>query len=97
MCNMAWSSCPSHPTFASSKRRHRSKQSRVQIYKLSRKKWEENYVEKDMELMNLKLYLENQSIMEENEKLRKKASLLHQENLVLMSEYQKKFPRLDRF
>ncbi|KAK9020878.1 hypothetical protein V6N11_010890 [Hibiscus sabdariffa] len=61
------------------------------------KKWEENYVEKDMELMNLKLYLENQSIMEENEKLRKKASLLHQENLVLMSEYQKKFPHLDRF
>ncbi|GMJ00365.1 hypothetical protein HRI_003705700 [Hibiscus trionum] len=94
MCNnMAWNSCPSHPTFVSCKRRHRSKQSRVQIYRLSRKKWEENYVEKDMELMNLKLYLENQSIIEENEKLRKKASLLHRENLVLMAEYRKKFPR----
>ncbi|XP_038991296.1 protein LITTLE ZIPPER 2-like [Hibiscus syriacus] len=79
MCNMAWSPCPPHPTFASSKRRHKSKQSKVQICRLSRKKWEEN-VEKDMELMNLKLYLENQSIIEENEKLRKKVNLLHQES-----------------
>ncbi|XWS61886.1 hypothetical protein CRYUN_Cryun07bG0163000 [Craigia yunnanensis] len=96
MCNnMAW--CPSqYPVSASSKRRHRSKQSKVQIYRLSRKRCEEN-VEKDMELMNLKLYLENQSIIEENEKLRKKANLLHQENLALMSEFQKKFPHLDRF
>lgn len=51
----------------------------------------------DMELKNLKLYLENQSIVEENEKLRKKANLLHQENLALMSEFEKKFPHLDRF
>ncbi|XWS49834.1 hypothetical protein CRYUN_Cryun12cG0037000 [Craigia yunnanensis] len=96
MCNnMAWS--PSHPISASnSKRRHRSKQSKVQIHRLSRKRCEEN-VEKDMELMNLKLYLENQSIIEENEKLRKKANLLHQENLALMSEFQKKFPHLDGF
>ncbi|XVE64968.1 hypothetical protein DITRI_Ditri07aG0144300 [Diplodiscus trichospermus] len=96
MCNnMAWS--PSHPTSASnSKRRHRSKQPKVQIYRLSRKRCEEN-VDKDMELMNLKLYLENQSIIEENEKLRKKANLLHQENLALMSEFQEKFPNLDRF
>ena len=50
-----------------------------------------------MELKNMKLYLENQSIVEENEKLRKKASLLHQENLALMSELQKKFPHLDGF
>ncbi|XP_007040023.2 PREDICTED: protein LITTLE ZIPPER 1 [Theobroma cacao] len=93
MCNnMDWS-----PTIsASSKRRHRSKQSKVQIYRLSRKRCEEN-VEKDMELLNLKLYLENQSIIEENEKLRKKANLLHQENLALMSDFQKKFPHLDRF
>ncbi|XVF51615.1 hypothetical protein PTKIN_Ptkin04bG0198500 [Pterospermum kingtungense] len=97
MCNnMAWS--PSHPiSAASSKRKHRSKQSKVQIHHLiSRKRSEEN-VEKDMELMNLKLYLENKSMIEENEKLRKKANLLHQENLALMSEFQKKFPHLDRF
>jgi hypothetical protein len=37
----------------------------------SRKRFEEE-VEKDMELKKLKLYLENQSIIEENEKLRKK-------------------------
>ncbi|XVF10734.1 hypothetical protein REPUB_Repub07fG0208200 [Reevesia pubescens] len=95
MCNnMVWS--PSHPISASSKRRHRSKRSKVQIYRLSRKRCEED-VEKDMELMNLKLYLENQSIIEENKKLRKKANLLHQENIALMSEFQKKFPHLDRF
>ncbi|KAH1075062.1 hypothetical protein J1N35_027390 [Gossypium stocksii] len=93
---MDWNPFPSHPTIASSKRRHILKHSKVQIYRLSRKRWEEN-MKKDMELMNLKLYLENQSIIEENEKLRKKASLLHQENLALMSEYRKKFPHLDRF
>lgn len=59
----------------------------------SRKKCEEK-VDKDVELKNLKLYLENQSIIEENEKLRRKANLLHQENLALMSEFQKKFPDL---
>lgn len=56
----------------------------------------EEQVEKDMELKNLKLYLENRNIMEENEKLRKKATLLHQENLALMSEFQTKFPHFDR-
>ncbi|KAB2039030.1 hypothetical protein ES319_D03G185200v1 [Gossypium barbadense] len=96
MCNnMTWS--PSHPILVSSKRRHRSKQSKVQIYRLSRKRCEEEDVKKDMELMNLKMYLENRSIIEENEKLRERANLLHQENLALMSELQNKFPHLDRF
>ncbi|KAL2902245.1 Protein LITTLE ZIPPER 2 [Bienertia sinuspersici] len=45
----------------------------------------------DMELKNLKLYLENRSILEENEKLRQKAIRLKQENLALLSEFQKKF------
>lgn len=48
----------------------------------------------DMELENLKLYLENQIISEENKKLRNKVNHLRQENLVLMSELEKKFPRL---
>lgn len=52
--------------------------------------------EKDLELKNLKLYLENKCIIEENEKLRRKACLLHQENLALMNEFQKKFPRWER-
>ncbi|XP_059444814.1 protein LITTLE ZIPPER 1-like isoform X2 [Corylus avellana] len=77
-------------------RKQRSKRSKVQVHRLTRKGCEEK-VEKDMELKNLKLYLENKSIIEENEKLRKKASLLHQENLALMYELQKKFPHLDSF
>ncbi|KAE8732234.1 zinc finger A20 and AN1 domain-containing stress-associated protein 1-like [Hibiscus syriacus] len=96
MCNnMAWSPS-SHPIHVSSKPRHRSKQTKLQIYRLCRKRCEED-VKKEMELMNLKLYLENRSIIEENEKLRKKASVLHRENLALMCELQTKFPHLDRF
>ncbi|KAG5524167.1 hypothetical protein RHGRI_030985 [Rhododendron griersonianum] len=43
----------------------------VFIYRRERKS--EEKVGKDMELENLKLYKENMSIMEENNKLRKKA------------------------
>ncbi|KAK6918501.1 hypothetical protein RJ641_016923 [Dillenia turbinata] len=43
-------------------------------------------VEAEMEMKNLKLFMENKSIMEENEKLRKKAILLHQENQALLSQ-----------
>ncbi|KAK2994301.1 hypothetical protein RJ640_024024 [Escallonia rubra] len=39
-----------------------------------------------MEIKNLELYLENRSIIEENEKLRHKALLLHQENSALLSQ-----------
>lgn len=49
-----------------------------------------------MELQNWKLYFENRTIIEENEKLRKKANLLHQENLALLLEFQKKFPHQRR-
>ncbi|KAJ6675492.1 PROTEIN LITTLE ZIPPER 1 [Salix viminalis] len=47
-------------------------------------------VKKEMEIKNLKLYMENRSIIEENEKLRKKAFLLHQENQALLYQLQKK-------
>ncbi|KAF5460778.1 hypothetical protein F2P56_020620 [Juglans regia] len=80
----------------SSERKQRSKRSKVQVPRRVRKKCEEK-ADKDMELKNLKLFLENQSIIEENEKLRKKASVLHQENLALMSEFQNKFPDSDIF
>ncbi|GLT51904.1 hypothetical protein SLA2020_252780 [Shorea laevis] len=43
-----------------------------------------------MEIKNLKLYMENQSIIEENERLRRKALLLHQENQSLLVQLQKK-------
>ncbi|GMY30133.1 protein LITTLE ZIPPER 1-like isoform X2 [Fagus crenata] len=74
-------------------RKQRSKRSRVQVQG-DNSRCEEK-VEKDIVLKNLKLYLENKSIIEENEKLRRKACLLHQENLALMSEFQKKFPDWD--
>ncbi|KAJ9706743.1 hypothetical protein PVL29_001959 [Vitis rotundifolia] len=76
--------------------RPRTKRSKVQVHRLTRRRRNEEQVEKDMELKNLKLYLENRNIMEENEKLRKKATLLHQENLALMSEFQTKFPHFNR-
>ncbi|PIA49915.1 hypothetical protein AQUCO_01300565v1 [Aquilegia coerulea] len=72
-----------------------SKRSRFQVHRLTRWrrrcfKGEKVVVRTEMELKNLELYLENQSIIEENEKLRKKALLLHQENQVLMLEMQRK-------
>ncbi|XVE76991.1 hypothetical protein DITRI_Ditri13aG0025700 [Diplodiscus trichospermus] len=48
-------------------------------------------IKTDMKLKNLKLYMENQSIIEENEKLRKKALLLHKENQTLFAQLQNKF------
>ncbi|KAF5175440.1 hypothetical protein FRX31_034965 [Thalictrum thalictroides] len=76
--------------------RRGSKRSRIQVHRLTR--WRKRcykgekmaVVRTEMELKNLELYLENQSIIEENEKLRKKAVLLHQENQVLMLEMQRK-------
>ncbi|KAG2686582.1 hypothetical protein I3843_09G012300 [Carya illinoinensis] len=43
-----------------------------------------------MERLNSKLYLQNCYIMKENEKLRKKAQLLNQENQALLSELKQK-------
>ena len=50
-------------------------------------------IKTDMKMKNLKLYMENQSIIKENEKLRKKALLLQQENqtLLVQLQLQKKF------
>ncbi|KAL8216891.1 hypothetical protein R6Q57_023728 [Mikania cordata] len=39
-----------------------------------------------MERLNSKLYMENCLIMQENEKLRKKAQVLNQENQALLSQ-----------
>ncbi|XP_010277419.1 PREDICTED: protein LITTLE ZIPPER 1-like [Nelumbo nucifera] len=80
-------------------RRYRPKKSKVRVRRLSRRnrrlKKEVVVVGTEMELKNLRLYLENRSIIEENEKLRQKALLLHQENRALMCELQKKFSHLD--
>ncbi|XP_014490282.1 protein LITTLE ZIPPER 2 [Vigna radiata var. radiata] len=47
-------------------------------------------VKAEIQMKNLKLYMENQTIIEENEKLRKQAMLLHKENQALLSQLQKK-------
>uniref|UniRef100_A0A7C8ZX19 Uncharacterized protein n=1 Tax=Opuntia streptacantha TaxID=393608 RepID=A0A7C8ZX19_OPUST len=69
-------------------RRHK-----VRVHRLivSRKRHEEGKTGGNMKLQNLKLYLENRSILEENEKLRQKALHLMQENQALLSEFQRKF------
>ncbi|KAM3263525.1 hypothetical protein T459_00454 [Capsicum annuum] len=96
MSSTEWSNS-SRPLYFSMQKKQRSKISRVQLHRLARRKRSEiKETKKDMEMRNLKLYMENMSILEENEKLRKKASLLHQENIALMSEFQKKFSKFDR-
>nr|KAJ0201479.1 hypothetical protein LSAT_V11C600302860 [Lactuca sativa] len=58
----------------------------VRIHRLNRvDKFIEEKIKQEMELKNLKLYMENMSILEENERLRNKATMLHQENLALLS------------
>ncbi|KAF8027444.1 hypothetical protein BT93_E0371 [Corymbia citriodora subsp. variegata] len=94
MCSNNEEMTPSHSLHFFDKRR-RPRRSRIQVHRFARRRGEQN-VEKDMELQNWKLYFENRTIIEENEKLRKKANLLHQENLALLLEFQKKFPHLRR-
>ncbi|XP_030535445.1 protein LITTLE ZIPPER 2-like [Rhodamnia argentea] len=47
----------------------------------------------EMEMKNLRLYMENRSIMEANERLRQRALFLHRENRALLFQLQSKFPR----
>ncbi|XP_022159679.1 protein LITTLE ZIPPER 2-like isoform X1 [Momordica charantia] len=96
MCISATESSPFHQIHTS-KNRRRLKRSKLQVQRLTRRRCTEEKVGKDIELKNLQLYLENQTIIEENEKLRERANILHQENLALMTELQKKFQHLDRF
>ncbi|KAL1547531.1 hypothetical protein AAHA92_15875 [Salvia divinorum] len=74
------------------------RRTRVRILRLStrlssmRRRWDEKGGD-EMELKNLRLYMENINIHKENEKLRKKACLLEQERLALLSEFQRRFSR----
>ncbi|KDP25574.1 hypothetical protein JCGZ_20730 [Jatropha curcas] len=100
MCMNRVEKFPSPPFHPANKRKQRLKKPKLQVLGLTRimnRRCQEEELGKDMELKNLKLYLENQSIVEENEKLRKKANFLLQENLALISQFQKKFPHLDSF
>ncbi|XP_024987044.1 protein LITTLE ZIPPER 3-like [Cynara cardunculus var. scolymus] len=49
-----------------------------------------------MERLNSKLYMENCLIMQENEKLRKKAQLLNQENQALLSQLKQRLTMGDQ-
>ncbi|KAI3706767.1 hypothetical protein L6452_24723 [Arctium lappa] len=50
----------------------------------------------EMERLNSKLYMENCLIMQENEKLRKKAQLLNQENQALLSQLKQRLTMGDQ-
>ncbi|KAF3682675.1 putative ankyrin repeat and zinc finger domain-containing protein 1-like [Capsicum annuum] len=54
--------------------------------RLSKERAKLRKLKKIMKMKNLKLYMENKTIIEENEKLRKQALLLHQENKALFSQ-----------
>ncbi|KAL9668321.1 hypothetical protein QQ045_002701 [Rhodiola kirilowii] len=70
----------------------RSKKSKLKLSRLIRRDMCNEKAAKDLVLRNLKLYLENRSILEANEKLRQKACFLQQENTALTAEIKKKFP-----
>ncbi|KAK4595031.1 hypothetical protein RGQ29_018680, partial [Quercus rubra] len=69
---------------------------RVRRLNRRRRVWKEKAKEKKrvrvmkMEMKNLKLFMVNQSIIEENEKLGQKGLLLHQENQALLFQLQTK-------
>lgn len=46
-------------------------------------------LKREMEVKNMKLYMMNKIIVEENEKLRRKAMVLLQENKILQAQIQK--------
>ncbi|KAG9445089.1 hypothetical protein H6P81_016429 [Aristolochia fimbriata] len=61
---------------------------RIQIHRAPSKV--EERPGREMELQNMKLYLENRMIFEENERLRRKALLLGEENRALLTQLRKK-------
>nr|GEV08828.1 hypothetical protein [Tanacetum cinerariifolium] len=69
---------------------HNLQRKRVMGTKNSRNKTRVLFVmlKRKMAMKNLKLYMQNQCIIQENEKLRRQALALHQENQVLLSQLQ---------
>ena len=51
-------------------------------------------LKREMQVKNMKLYVMNKIIVEENERLRRKAMTLLQENKILLAQFQK-FPHPD--
>ncbi|KDO85862.1 hypothetical protein CISIN_1g047307mg, partial [Citrus sinensis] len=77
------SGCLLHFAYRRPCRRHN-----FRVRRLNRGRRLSSALNETMELKrkNLKLYMENQSLIKENEKLRNKALLLHQENQALLSQ-----------
>ncbi|KVH95437.1 hypothetical protein Ccrd_002496 [Cynara cardunculus var. scolymus] len=100
MCTFTPSKCNTSLLSVTPKPKSKPKRIRIQLsrlHRLSRTKRATDNDEKskqEMELKNLKLYMENMSILKDNEILRKKAIQLHQENLCLLLELQKKLSPL---
>ncbi|KAL8150470.1 hypothetical protein V2J09_020278 [Rumex salicifolius] len=69
--------------------RKRRSRSRIRIHRFTRR-INRKVKSEEIEEKNLKLFIINKSILEENMQLRKKALLLRQENLALLSQLQKK-------
>ncbi|KAI5647343.1 hypothetical protein M9H77_33348 [Catharanthus roseus] len=84
------SSCPSDGQFLC-KRPYKGLMSRRgRAWKLTKEKvriW--RLKKKEMEMKNMKLYLANKIIVDENERLKKKATALLHENHFLLSQLQK--------
>ncbi|RWR80702.1 protein LITTLE ZIPPER 4-like protein [Cinnamomum micranthum f. kanehirae] len=72
--------------------RHRMKKRKVRVLLATSGSPSKESIKRgmQMELKNLKLYLENRCIIEENERLRKRALILDQENKALLSQLKKK-------
>ncbi|EOA24980.1 hypothetical protein CARUB_v10018277mg [Capsella rubella] len=66
-------------------KRKSKKQIHIRILNLNRRRRVLREENKEMEMRNFKLLVENQSIIRENEALKKKALLLHQENNALFA------------
>ncbi|CDP17788.1 unnamed protein product [Coffea canephora] len=91
---------PSYPTLSG---RFRSMRPKVLVHRLNRswklsKKVKEitraGKLKREMQVKNMKLYVMNKIIVEENERLRRKAMTLLQENKILLAQFQK-FPHPD--
>nr|XP_043614023.1 protein LITTLE ZIPPER 1-like [Erigeron canadensis] len=95
MCTSNSKECMAPPSLHFLNQKANSKQPkfrvRVRVHRLNRaNKFIEEKMKREMELKNLKLYMENMSILKENERLRNKATLLHQERLALLSMLEEK-------
>ncbi|KAL6126002.1 hypothetical protein ACLB2K_074053 [Fragaria x ananassa] len=94
MCMNSSEMIQNSPLYSSFHLRRSSKHHSFRVHRLinRRRSITKEAKEKEMEIKNLKLYMENKSLIEENNKLRRKALLLVQENQALISQLQQKFP-----